>query len=496
MKRKRKMFLLLITVVVTGCATRWQVRTAQLAGLQDAEVRDQVNAALEAFGALFETRIDEVVTEIERHSANRAYRRAAILWRTHMVPACQDLSNQRPSPEVLIELWLLCQQQFDYLDNGKGAALFGPHQAKAVTAAGDILRHFEDIPRKLMSPENFEQMRRQIQSSARAYPMTGEFLPTSKLGRGDSELAGTLLRVMSIPMTPLNALRGMGKAPESVLEVSAAVDRFTAVTEDLPANARWQLRLLATEVAEHETVTQTVDGLTRIAGSAQELNRTLAEYPAQIATQTQSVLNDAIANLPAVQKTLADTRDTVTLVRAANEEFRGTLASSERLLDKIREASDALTETAEAVQLTSQEILKFVPASKKDETGQIVGAPPAPTPNAGVAGTPTAELGEDRAFSFQAVTESAVALQFAARELLPVLAEVRDIIAQQDAVASQIEQAGARLDTSLDRAATSLERGIDHAAWRAFQVLAAVLVMLVVYRGVASRVGRRSLGGC
>ena len=480
MKRKWHIPLFWIPVVltVTGCVSLRQGQSTRGEHLQGIELTAQTRADFEAFDDFFEARILEEVSEIERRSANREYRRAATLWRTQMVPACQELTHQKPSPEAVIELWLLCQQQFDYLDTGRGATLFGPHQAKVVSAAEDILRQFEKIPRKLMSPENFEQMQHQIQSSALAHPMTGEFLPASKRGWEDSALVGMLRQITSVPMTPLNALRGIGKAPDSVLEVSAAVDRFTAVTEDLPINARWQLKLLATELAEHDTVAQTVDGLTRIADGAEEFNQTLAGYPAQIAAQAQSVLNDAVARLPAVQETLADARELVEVVRVTNEGFRGTLADSERLLDKIRETSGALTETAGAVRLTSQEILKFIPASKQDETGPVA-----------------AQAGEDRAFSFQAVTESAVALQSAAHELLPVLAEVRGIIAQQDGLANQIEQAGARLDASLERAATRLEKSIDRAAWRAFQLLAAAFAMLGVYRVVVSRKERRTVDG-
>ncbi len=101
MKHQRQTVLLLLTAALSGCTNLWPVSSTRIAGLQDAEVRNLVHADLVAFDTFFEARVVEAVVEIERRSANREHRRAATLWRTRMVPACQALAHQKPSTEVV-----------------------------------------------------------------------------------------------------------------------------------------------------------------------------------------------------------------------------------------------------------------------------------------------------------------------------------------------------------------------------------------------------------
>jgi hypothetical protein len=482
--------LLAAVTLLSGCALQRESQARAMAGLQDTELRSRARASLAAFDDVFEAHVDGAATEIERRSANREHRRAAALWRTRMVPACHELTRQEFSPEVLIDLWLLCRQMLDFLASDHGLTLFGPHQPIALAASQSILEAFEEIPRELTTPEAFAELRSQVQASAQAYPLSADFMPAAKRAWQDLALVGTARRIASLPLTPLNALGGIGRAPDSVREVSASVDRFSAVAEDLPTNARWQLKLLATDLAETETVTATLDSLARFAASSEEFNRTLAAYPAEIARQTQIVLDDAVTVLPGVEATLSEARETVALVQTLNKGFRGTLADSEQLVEQTRETLLALTEAAGAVRLTTQEALKFVPASQKDENGQLIGKRPAgASPDAEAGSTTMTVNAEDRAFSFQAVTESAVALQGAAREVLAVLAEVRQLSAQHDAIGAQLDRAGARVDASVATAATRIEKVINYAWWRALQLLLAALALLLAYRLLTARLG-------
>lgn len=482
-----------LMLTLAGCVRQTPPPTT-MTGLKDSTLQEQTKEQLEAFAATFEAAVDKVATDIELRTTNRSHERATAMWRTHMVPACQGLARQEPTPETVTELWVLCQRMSDYLATGEGSTLFGPYQPAATAAAQDILKRFETVPRGLLAPEAFDELRQEVLRIARALPMTNDFTVVSKPVHEDTALMATLKHIASMPMTPLNVLNGIGKAPESVRDVSASMDRFTAVAEDLPANARWQLKLLATELAETEPATKTLDNLTRLAGSAEELNRVAAAYPASVSKEVKAVLDDAVGKLPEVQKTVANVRETMALAHATTEEFRGSLADSQQLLGSVQEAAAGLTEAAGAVRLTAQEIQKFIPASKKDATGQIMGDPPATPPGSQKGPAPaTAGNATDDSFSFQAVTASAVALQGAAREVRATLAELRELIGDRDVVTRQLENVGGRLDASTDKAAQRLEQATDHAAWRGAQLIALFFGLLVIYRLLFGR-GKANAG--
>jgi hypothetical protein len=140
----------------------------------------------------------------------------------------------------------------------------------------------------------------------------------------------------------------------------------------------------------------------------------------------------------------------------------------------------------------------------KDETGQIIGrsrpaeakedseaAPtdaPATTTTAtdtGTAVVPTAPT-RDTSFSFQAVTESAVALAGTCERLQEVLAEARSFT-EDGLLSTEVASVDRQVRNTMDATTVQLERVIDHAFKRSAQILLLVFVIAVAYRLVSIR---------
>jgi hypothetical protein len=227
-----------------------------------------------------------------------------------------------------------------------------------------------------------------------------------------------------------------------------------------------------------------------------------------VRAEAEGLLERVDKSQPELQTTLGQAQKTAEAIGKTSRDVRDTSSQVSQTVASVKEASAALEKAADAVTITAKEVLKFIPASMKDETGQIVGKKAAEAEkddgsksevSSKPAGSQAAERDDlaedagggkgkkDTSFSFQAVTESAVALGNTMEKAHRLLADVQ-VFVDSDSIPKQASVLDAQFGKRVDLTRMEAQNLVDHAAKRGAQLLVLLFVLLVVYRVVSTRI--------
>jgi len=195
----------------------------------------QVAADLTDFLRRFEGKVSWASIQIQRAAPDLNTRRAAILWRTHLVPASQAAAFQPTASRGLIDLWALVLQMNAYFQDGAGHDLFGAHQAIALKASAELVTSIEKLEDDLPS-ENTAELKQRLEEWVRLHPMGGDGF--------------------SRPSTAPELASLIGDREHSVVDAVREIDerlgdltnRITVYGDSMPRQARWQGELAAEEM--------------------------------------------------------------------------------------------------------------------------------------------------------------------------------------------------------------------------------------------------------
>ncbi len=516
----------LLSAWLAGCASQPRTRPT-IAADQVRQAEAELTGRIREFADYFEATVVQATIEIERRARPREERRAAAMWRVHSIQQCRSHAGQDDPREAMVDLWTLCQRQLDYFSEGNGKSLFGEYQPIALAAAQEIYAAVEQLVRDHVREDAFDNSKARVLEYARQHPIEGVFggQPPERLS-DDTEVQNALASIVTLPLAPLAALRGVGEASGSVRDVSRSVDRFTDVVEDFPATARWQLELLAMNLEELSTVSEASESFKKLADSSTQLAENSTQFiqlidamPAQVREEAQVLLERVDTSQPELRSTLGEAQKTVELIRATNHDLKGTASQVEQTAAGVGEAAAALEHAANAVTITIQEIQKLVPAQKENGTNQAISPAQAVHPDAGyssdpripngatlaqgdeptrrVTATSAREAGStssrsdpspaaaDTSFSFQAITESANALGETSVKLQGLLTDLRAFVDAKP------------LSQESGAVTATFEGMVDHVAKRSAQVLLLLFFLALGYaviRMLLQRAAQRPAG--
>ncbi len=463
--------ILVVILSAWGCTSGQNPRSPELRDTQNAAILEQLDKKIREFVSNSDITFEQFFMELEQKTSTQAQRRAVTLWRVRMTSQRQAALDLGAPLKTLADLWTQNQQIVNYLETGDGRILFGTLQEQALKKAQGTLVEFERIPRAVLPEAEFVAIQKEVRAHAQAYPITGEFVFPSERTPEDPALMSVANRIIDVPLTPFYALNGIGKAPETVRDISSSVDRFRDVVEEFPSNSRWQLKLLATEIEGTPAVTDTVASVKEVAASSTKFTTAFEAMPTKLRMEAEQLLRDINASQPEWRRTLADTQAMVELARSANRDLQETMTAGQKTVADVRAAADALEKAANAVTTTAKEIQKFIPSTMKDENGQITGK----------SESESAPGGKDKeGFSFQAVTASAEALDRAVQDLQRLLADAANPVGGLAAVDGCVER---RVETTTKH----LQEVVDHIFFRCLLLLSAVFILLALYRMLSYR---------
>lgn len=482
---------LVLAGLVCGCAWRGGERDGRgVAPIDPAERDRRLALQLVQFATLFEATVEGACDEISQATASRAERRAALLWQTRIIERC-NLGVRIAQPQAaLLETWVLCTRQREYLERGEGRTLFGARQPSAVDAARSLSETIDQIAVGYLGESKAEAARQQVRDYAAAHPIRGVFVeggaPPIVL---DAQRGSMLDSILGLPLLPFRALGGVTGA-SSIGELPGAADRFTQVVRGLPEDARTQLELLLFTIEDSEQLAAALQSARTIAQSSERYADLAEQLPQRFREEARALLDEIESRESRLRALLADSR-------AAVREVDGVLLQAQDAMCRLDETTRQFTaagqtweRTAGAVGAAVKEIQILSGRTGESEPGVVEpGRAAGAASTANAAGAAGAES-EGRPFDILDYERAATAIGRSAAELRQLLTELRGLLDEQSPPAGLV-QARRQADELLADTSARTRALADHAAWRLGQLAVFVFALALVFRWLPRRAAPR-----
>ena len=305
-------------------------------------------------------------------------RKTNLVQRSRMKEAMHTMIEEDEPIVAYIEIWALIVRYTNYLTNGEGSKLYGEHQAIAVAAAKKIEKRMEGVGIKYLDEKVYQSTKENVKSFANQNPMTGVFSNTVAFATEDVPgKPSAFSQVMSIPMSPFTALKGVDRTASAINGVHESMDTMSDVVEGLPESARWQMLLLLLEAQEVEFVQKLSEDFSQMAENTSKYAELIEKFPKSMSKEMSVFIKD----IDASQENLQGTVEKVT---AASESIEKSLMQAQEttktidktilnINDMAKQWEDGVNATTEAIEAIKS--LKGEPAPEgappKDTLGDI-----------------------------------------------------------------------------------------------------------------------------
>ncbi|MHC4217586.1 MAG: hypothetical protein ACYSU7_03935 [Planctomycetota bacterium] len=448
----RRALALLILLAAVGCngssKTQGPPPPTQLQYFQAKEIDPiRLKNALVLFADRTSAIISGTMSDIAAGTTDRSVREQTVLLKIRAIPVAYVFAAN-PDPRVgFLDMWTFVARLRYHVTDGPGYNQFGDQQQLAIDAARTTEEEFLVLAHRFFPDELIETTTPEIESAAARHPLTTDILVPGASASGGGGAADA---VLSVPMSPVRGLEGIGGTPD-------AIDRFTAVAavfaqhlDTAPERLRWQLELLALEADSLESVVELRENFDQLASSVDRIATTAETLPADIRAELDEALRGADTRIAALKEVLD---------------------KSEVVAAQARATTEALAEAGVAWEATVDSANEFMAA-----VGQMTGS-----------GDTAAAPGPDaEPFQINDVTLAAEEIRNTTAELRGLLDDFED--GKLDAALAGFDAASR---STIDAAGERTEDLIDRLTYRAILVVSALVVGLVLYRLLAERVIRR-----
>lgn len=401
--------------------------------------------------------IRETANEIQGRASEREVRRNAILWKARATDAFQIAMGEERARRQLVASWLLAIQMERFFGSGPGRETFGGQQALALNASNQIRSRIEGVARDHLRDEDFQQLRRQLNTIAEQQPWKtiGDVRTTEQGLR--SEVGSTALNaITTIGTAPITAVAGIGRGAGVVTDLPGAASRINRTIEEFPEELRWQAELLYTDIENSDTVTSLVLATDLVAASADRLSRAADELPEDVQRILDRTLETVRRDQAVYQETLRLAQGTATDARATAENTRAAIVEAQELGRTLDATARTINETLAAY------------------AALVEGDPDASPPEDPVTPDDIAAMARD-------IGDAASELRLTMEEL-GTLAEDRRLAAAAERAATAATRAAVEETAPLLAQGDERARGIiDHAFKRGLQLLLGLLAVLVLW---------------
>jgi len=366
---------------------------------------DELQNQLDDFEELFTSRTKAAAAEIDRLSGDPKIMKMTLLWRSRAIAALHNILEQQQPMVILVDSWLLCTRLTNYIETGEAANIFGDFQPIALEATEEIEAQIENIARKVLSEQLFDQTAKYLQNLALSNPIQSGFSKTLMYStQAIKDQPGLFESIIRIPLAPVRALEGVDRTSSAIYDFSTATRRMTDVIQELPESARWQLLLSFYDLEETNMAQSFLKSLQSISQSSTKLSAFTEQLPA--------LLEDPNQKQGQIRQTLQQVNETATQLR--------------QLLDTAQQTATVFSRTARDVNLAAVSWANAAHAT--DEAIRRLKAQTAQN--------------EGRTVAKADLKETAMAVREAANEIKLVSEELPDrtqqMIAQIDSLATRL----------------------------------------------------------
>ena len=185
-------------------------------------------------------------TAIAANTNSREVRETSLSFRIDMSRSIDALQNIEDPRQQFLATWLTAVQFRQQLQRNAQMPLFGDQQAAAVQLAGRMEDAVLDVGRRCVSAERIAAASDDIETMAKSRPSL-MVNPSAAAQVITPQNRGDLMAIMSIPLAPVEGLRGVGDTPAAIDRFTKQAGSFAVVVRDLPQEARWNAELLMLE---------------------------------------------------------------------------------------------------------------------------------------------------------------------------------------------------------------------------------------------------------
>jgi hypothetical protein len=421
--------LLLATLGRLACA---KMSLPGIRRAQPAITEEELRDELIAFSSRFDSVVGAAANEIRSGSRDPDHRRFALMWEFQVVPLVQEAAFAVDVQEAFVAVGSVTVMQRKFFTEGDGAGLLGDLQPIAVTAASELEEDFWRIGALFLSEAEVAKLRGDIDGHIAGRAITGRDFTVTAVRRRVRQVrqSGRFDWVVDLPMSPFRALEGVGSGAEAIHEFNETAREFARIVEGLPEQLRWQSQLLLYDVESRENLMAALESFQTLAESAREL----AGIDQRVAASLESMLGDT---------------------ESALAQLNGALLTAQGMVEPLRL-------TAEQVNLAGE------------SWSALFARDGEPDPDA-------------RPFDIREYEATARSIGEASLELRALAAELGTL-----GESGAMENAFAGVGSAVTSAEAGGRSVVDHAAWRALQLLLAFFGLLLAYRVVAPRLAPRS----
>jgi len=238
----------------------------------------------------------------------------------------------------------------------------------------------------------------------------------------------------------IDPLSGLDPAAREIAQTRLFAERALYVTQHLPPILRWQMELLSVNTLDQPAVQQLVANTTQLTAAVDRVSRVAEQLPAQIDQQRQAITQSLEAQEKQLLPLVAETHATLASGREMSASLNTTLMTLDALMKRFG-----------------------------------VGEPKPPGP--------AAPPGEP--FRIQDYTQTAAQLEATAKQLALLLREVDQTLGSPN-----LARLSAQVSPVVQQAQSSGKELVDYAFGRSLLLVAAILLAALIYRMVASRLGK------
>jgi hypothetical protein len=170
-----------------------------------------------------------------------------------------------------------------YLTTGGGSLVFEEYQALATEASEELLAAALELGERFLSAQQLARVRQDVDALVAARPMRGEFVAEQiQTLVTATESSGTFAWVTDIPLSPFRALRGVDQGAQAIREFNDTAQEISRVVAGMPRLLRWNLELLAFELAQQGSIATGLESFDALARSAESVAQTAQALPASL----------------------------------------------------------------------------------------------------------------------------------------------------------------------------------------------------------------------
>lgn len=443
------LFLLVFLIsILFGCSQQekrifGKKETPYVTGITREELRDN----LDDFAEFFRASVKETADRINESDMTTRMRKTNLILRARTLQAINTMIEQDDPMVAFIETWGLVIRLSQYYEEGEGHSLFQDYQDILTEVAAQLQTRIEIIGKTFMKPEVFNETRKHVFSFAQSNPLKSGFSNTivyaTKLQKGEANPFG---KVLSIPMAPITAMKGVDRAATSINRFTDTADRFSDVVEELPESARWQLLTLLYDFEDTEMSKSFLASMSKISESSVQLAETTQNLPKEIRKEISVLVEDIDNKQANIQASLEKAQKTLIAAEKTLAQADKAIVSLQSTVIDVNQAATSWDQAANSTREVLSEFKGLKPARRD----------------------PPAESG----FKIKDIQDLAETVNKTVGEMQNLATEIRSLIESKQ----------------LAGYASMPDRFVNLLVRRLGQLFVAVFVLALIYRIVANRI--------